>query len=947
MANEVSITISTHNIHGFNSNSHYLKDRCDKTKNSIFCIQEHWLRPVHKNIKSINQIRVVHPDFDGYGASAMKNVHNVGVSKGRPYGGTAFVFDKDFTPFLRPIIKYENERVTVMELQEIDGSIMIINSYLPFRQNSEDYKVSYLETLGIIKNILDSNPTSRFIILGDFNVNIYNLQLEIAEVVRDFLSEYDLCNSHDYDPSFDSNASFTRSCTKSGSFSILDYIFFSRSLREQVSNCTIVQDGENPSDHVPVQIRLDLVPLRTGGGGRSGHSTGRIDWSALSSDDLQDYENVMDELLDSIIVPSVTLHGDRQCSNHSHHSSIEHYFQSIVDIIAIADSVLPRKSPHGKRGKGFWSESLSRFKLESVNSHRDWEQAGRPPSGPTYERKKSSHYIYKAELRRQKRQDAAEKNEALGKNLLDKDYVSFWKDWKRASQVKSPPVNRIGDAVTEKEISETFLSFFKQIYGAADSDAHRELRQQFMDRFPDYYKSQCNDSISPFFLSWDEMISISGKLKVGKCFNSFVKAEHILNGSPKLMVHLHILFNGFIQHGFVPNQFFHGTITPIVKDSTGDINAASNYRGVTLCAVLSHLFENALRLKFGHYLGSDDLQFGFKPKHSTSHAVHTLKTCINHFTERDSNVYVAFLDFSKAFDTISHSGLFIKLMDRNVPLCFLLVIIYWYMNMYYDCKWGSSCSDHFAVKCGTKQGGILSPDFFSVYIDDLINILRKTGIGCHVIHIFIACILFADDMTLLAPTRSSMQQLLNLCSEYCATFCLKFNVSKTKIMIFGKLCSSTESLPQISLNEEPIDYVMSCRYLGFYIVSSKRFKCSFNQDLCGFYGSVNSILTSSYCPNENVQLQLLYSNCVPKLTYGAAVKDPTASEKQQYNVAINNAVRRIFGFRRWESIRQLREFYGFDSIEIMFLKAKNRFLSSLAIHSNLTLRSLFLLTSVE
>ena len=81
------------------------------------------------------------------------------------------------------------------------------------------------------------------------------------------------------------------------------------------------------------------------------------------------------------------------------------------------------------------------------------------------------------------------------------------------------------------------------------------------------------------------------------------------------------------------------------------------------------------RLRFGHHLVSDNLQFGFKTNHGTNHAVFRLKTCINHFIERGSNVYVGLLDFSKAFDTISHSGLFLKLIERNVPLCFLLIIV--------------------------------------------------------------------------------------------------------------------------------------------------------------------------------------------------------------------------------------------------------------------------------
>ena len=87
----------------------------------------------------------------------------------------------------------------------------------------------------------------------------------------------------------------------------------------------------------------------------------------------------------------------------------------------------------------------------------------------------------------------------------------------------------------------------------------------------------------------------------------------------------------------------------------------------------------------------------------------------------------------------------------------------------------------------------------------------------------------------------------------------------------------------------------------------------------------DSILSSVRQPRENVMMQLLYSNCVPKLTYGAAVKDLNATEKQQYNVAVNNAIRRIFGFRLWQSIRQIREFLNYRSIDELFSRARRRF----------------------
>ena len=125
------------------------------------------------------------------------------------------------------------------------------------------------------------------------------------------------------------------------------------------------------------------------------------------------------------------------------------------------------------------------------------------------------------------------------------------------------------------------------------------------------------------------------------------------------------------------------------------------------------------------------------------------------------------------------------------------------------------------------------------------------------------------------------------------------------------------------------------------ISQGRLLKFSSTESLRGFFGSVNSIMTLLTKPTENILMQLLYSNCVPKLTYGAAVKDLTAAEKQQYNVALNNAVRRIFGFRYYQSIRQLREFYNYDSIEIIFAKARKRFFNSVANHDNGLLRFLY------
>ena len=145
----------------------------------------------------------------------------------------------------------------------------------------------------------------------------------------------------------------------------------------------------------------------------------------------------------------------------------------------------------------------------------------------------------------------------------------------------------------------------------------------------------------------------------------------------------------------------------------------------------------------------------------------TLKSTTDYFNDRGSDVYVAFLDCSKAFDRISHYGMFDKLMDRGLPLCLLLLVICWHLNLTARVKWDGKISHSFLVPLGTKQGGVMSPGFFSAYVDDIAKLLRASGQGCHISGVFVGCILFADDLALMAPTKAALQKMINLCSNYC------------------------------------------------------------------------------------------------------------------------------------------------------------------------------------
>ena len=358
----------------------------------------------------------------------------------------------------------------------------------------------------------------------------------------------------------------------------------------------------------------------------------------------------------------------------------------------------------------------------------------------------------------------------------------------------------------------------------------------------------------------------------------------------------------------------------LIKDPEGDVFSSSNYRGLTLSVLFSNMFERALLLKFAQFLGTDYLQFGFKPHHSTSHAIFVMKNVINQFCTNGSNVFCAFLDCTKGFDKVNHNGIFIELMNKNVPLCFLNIMIYWYSNLTSQCKWKKAISQSFRVLSGVRQGGVLSPYIFSIYLDDLVKRLRNSGIGCHLINMFLAAILYADDLTLLAPCRSALQTLLDICANYGDEWCLSFNSKKTKIMTFGPKIV----FAPLHLKGEPIDVVDTWKYLGTNLLAHKAFICKINNPLCSFFRATNTVLNAQKKPSEQVLLSLLYSNCIPILTYACDVIEYSSKEMTKANTAINNCIRRIFSYQRWESTRDLRILFGYKSIyEIFHVRQKS------------------------
>ena len=273
-----------------------------------------------------------------------------------------------------------------------------------------------------------------------------------------------------------------------------------------------------------------------------------------------------------------------------------------------------------------------------------------------------------------------------------------------------------------------------------------------------------------------------------------VYSDNFIHGSHRLHVLMALLLAKMITHNTVPSRFLQSMSIPIPKDKSKALTNSKNYRTIAMGSTLGKILDICLFNLHGNILDTNNLQFGFKRNHSASQCTSAVKEVIQYYNNKKSNIHVMLLDASQAFDRVSYAVLFRKLLDRGlcVVVCRILLHLYTYQIMYI--KWSGCLSEHFCVMNGVKQGGVLSPTLFAVYLNCLFHLFVNKKVGCHIGHVYTGAFGYADDIILLAPSKSALNRMLDIANDYAVSHDIIFNASKCKYLVFGDNLSQAYSI---------------------------------------------------------------------------------------------------------------------------------------------------------
>ena len=831
----------------------------------VVCLQETWL-PVQESdyLSSINS------EFTYYAVSPVDLSNH--LLTGRPFGGVAFLYRKNLASCIQRI-DISNDRIICIDMKLDDNCIRVINCYLPYFNGYND--AEYIDCLAKIHCLITEHPNGNVLVVGDFNAHT---QSRFGNELKNFCTSYDYCIC---DVELMPHDTYTWISDATGHTRWLDHVVCPPRLLSYIRDMRVLHSVIG-SDHRPISFSLTVTQLP------------KIEENSFDSrktkfnvTDSVSYKTKTERLLKSIELPLEALRcSSRSCRDENHLKDIKNFLSAIVNALQLSSECKESKDRTFKPVPG-WNDHVKEHHHEAREDYLAWKELDKPREGLIYDKMNFSKAQFKRALNFCKENEEEIISNKIASNLKG-DIRKFWDeiDKKRKTHASLPVV--VNNVSGTKNIAELWREHYSKLFNDPSHPNTPELEGNCNEHFVDTNVDEISAALK----------SLNPASSPG---HDGLTLKHITEAHPVIRILLSFFATCCFRHSYLPDILILVLLVPLIKDKNGNHSDISNYRPIALATIISKVIEAILLERCKKYLKTSDNQFAYKSGHGTEMPVHILKHVTEEYNERKTPVYACFMDMSKAFDKISHKKLFEILLKRDVPTYIISILGEWYKNQQMSVKWGDAFSDKFPTSCGVRQGSLLSPYLFNVYMDELSEKLQQIKVGCYLNAMILNHIFYADDIVLFAPSVNGLQQLVNICTKFMSERFLSLNVNKTKCMVFSKTRIMTNQLSPIVINEANVEFVTKIKYLGYHFENKNADDDHTTQLYRSLCTRSNMILRNFSKCNQDVKKMLFQSFCTSFycMSLVVRVKQRTIN---RLKVCYNDSLRRLMGIRRNESV---------------------------------------------
>ena len=793
-------------------------------------------------------IRNFKNDFPGSECITASQMDLDGIKAGRPYGGVAICYHAGLKCKIETI-PTDSKSICALKLGIDQISILLVNVYMPCSDNNDALE-KYTSILNEIRALCIKNVTQHLILAGDWNADPIRNDRRTT-LFKNFIAEETLINVLDKDIA---NVPYTywNQRVTPPTTSTVDHFLLSPNLANIVTQYETVFQHNDFSDHFPVMLTLNINVKYQKTYKKEFKPS--VAWYKCNDTHIDSYKKHMDNLLLKLNPMQEAL----TCKNYKctiHTGNVHTLHKEIVDICNKASKAC---LPHTSGNKGCkivpgWNEYVKEHAENAKLWHEVWIQRGKPKQGDIANMKRKTRLKYHYAIRYVTKENIRIRNNKMAEAVANNNDRLLWDEVKKMSKTCNNLPNIIDDKTEVEEISNIFADKYDTLYNSV-SYSLNDLDRLKMD-IERNIDNKCANH--PHTISLKVLKDALSKLKLGKKEENGLFSNHLIYGSDRLIVMIALLFNSMLVHGIAPDDLLLGTMIPLIKNSRAVKQCSDNYRALTIGTGMSKLLDIVILDKQKDALETSELQFGYKEKLSTTMCSFMVLETIEYYKSKGSNVHVLLLDASKAFDRVDYIKLFDKLVKKGMCPLTIRLLMNMYIRQKLQVKWNNHTSYKFNVTNGVRQGGVLSPFLFTVYMDELLVTLKNNGVGCHMGHHFVGAFGYADDIILLCPSLEGMREMVKICEHYAAIHNILFNGKKSVYLIFGNYKYNVSLI----VKNEKVPRSESAVHLGHFLHTKDTNNEMTEDAIKEFHKSFHSFLSRFGTCNTETKNRLFHQYC--------------------------------------------------------------------------------------